>query len=293
VSLLPRPYRPHGKKEASLTPLIVLINALIVGVLLLMVFFIYLFITSDELTPPSRPNVQSAADNAQNAQLIIDEPEPEPEITPTIMTRAITTPPFGAENSGSIVFIPGDFDREFFENDLFIGDSIMTGISHYRHISPANVFAKVGINPDNVRTTEIDGQTALGKATSMNPARIFIMLGSNGLDYLTAETMVARMATFAASLPSSDIIVLTIPPVTAKYAETVTAYDVMERINNINTLLISTAADNTYTVIDTTAILKDSTGYLAAEYAENDGLHFKSGAYNAMLSYIQAVLENS
>jgi lysophospholipase L1-like esterase len=260
-----------------------------------MLFFIYRYITSEEEAPPSRtpPPENNANTEADN----IPSEDPEPIITttpPPSMTRATTTPPETGSND-AFVFIPGDYDKEFFANNLFIGDSIMTGIHLYGHIPAGNVFAKVGLNLVSVLTTEIDDETVLSKAVRMKPARIFIMLGSNEIGYSTGADMIPRMLTFIDTLknkvPDSEVIVLTISPVTAAHEQS--RPENMEDINNYNNLLKEASSANNFFLIDVGEILKDSTGYFAQEYAESDGLHFKSGAYKAILSYIQFTIENS
>ena len=291
--------RPQSfvKKEASLTPIIMITNILIAGVLLLMVFFAYKYFTSEE------------ADDEQltidNEQLTIDETEPdvgddalgvppeEPEIPePPVMTKAVTTPPY-AEEAPEIVIIP-DYTDEFYENAMFIGDSIMTGIHLYGHIPAGNVFAKVGVNPDSVMETKISGQTALEMAVDMKPARIYIMLGSNGIAFMSAGRMVSDMEEFIAELekavPNSQIILLTIPPVTDEYDRE--HPETIEKITAYNTLLLEAAERNNYFIIDTASILSTTTGFLAPAYAEVDGLHFRNAAYKAILSYIQFTIEN-
>lgn len=280
-----RRLRPYGKKEASLTPLIIIVNILIAGVLLLLVFFIYRYISTE-------PDEQFTIDKEQT---VIDEPEPETieeEPEPRIMTKAVTTPP--PSYSAPQIFVPAGFNEEFFENSLFIGDSIMTGIHLYGHIPAGNVFAKVGVNPESVTYTEIGGQTALDKASDMKPVRIYIMLGSNGIAFMSAGRMIADMEEFIEELeravPDSEIVLLTIPPVTYEYEKE--HPETIEKINSFNALLLESAQRNNYFIIDTASILSTDTGYLSPAYAEVDGLHFRSSAYKTMLSYIQHNIEN-
>ena len=287
----PRRFRLHNKKEATLTPAIILINALIAGVLLLMVFFIYNYVTSEEGPAPTRTTPTEPG--------ITDEPpditEPDITTTPISMTKGTTTPPFGGDNPEFPLFTPGVYDDDFFTDDLFIGDSIMTGIHLYGFIPVPNVFAIQGLNPNSVKTEEINGKTAYAKVEEMNPARIYIMLGSNGVAFMTGANMVTHMEEFISELkaiaPASEIILLTIPPVTAEYEAS--NPERTADINEFNALLKASALRNGYFLIDTAAILKDGAGHLAENYAEADGLHFKGSAYKAVLSLIQYTIENS
>lgn len=80
-----------------MTPVIIAVKVLIAGVLLLMAYFAYQYIITDDLTPArSIPAIADAEDSIPDVPLNGDEPEPEPEVTttpPVSMTRATTTPP--------------------------------------------------------------------------------------------------------------------------------------------------------------------------------------------------------
>jgi lysophospholipase L1-like esterase len=285
--------RHYGREKASLKPLIVLTNILIAGVVLLMVYLIYKHFTEEIPDAESGGNSSEAPEISDISEisdgLLIPEIMREPEELE--MTRATTTPPPGL--AAVEEYIPAEFDEEFFENALFIGDSIMTGIHLYGHVLPSNVFAKVGVNPDSVAYTEIDNQTALQKAVAMRPERIYIMLGSNGISYMEAELMLTYMESFMSELgknvPNSEIILLTIPPVTLEYEQE--HPETTQKINYFNALLLESAANNNYLIVDTASVWKTNAGFLAPAYAEIDGLHFKNAAYKAMLSYIQFTLE--
>ncbi|MCL1823878.1 MAG: GDSL-type esterase/lipase family protein [Oscillospiraceae bacterium] len=284
-----------GKKEPSLTPAIILINLLIVGILILLGFFIYQFIGAEQDKTPYRPDLtpppQTPSTVVPAGTLPPEEEENVPESTttpPPSITKATTDPP------DIIKPVPpsGEFDKNFFANDLFIGDSITTGLPGYGFLPAGNVFAKVGLSLAYAASTEIDGETSLNKATAMKPERIFIMLGTNEIGHNNPADLAPRMKTFVEALkntvPDSEIYILTIPPVTAAHEQS--SPENMEKINTYNDLLKILASENGFNLIDICAILKDSAGYFSSEYAEADGLHFKGTAYKAILSYIQEIL---
>ena len=293
VNALPRRY---GKKESSLTPAIILINVIIVGVLLLMVFLIYKYITAEDYAPPSRTTPAPPVPQTVVPEETIAATEETEEVTTIIMTKAVTTPPetLSEQIISAPVLPPGDYDLAFFANDLFIGDSIMTGLSGYGFLPAENVFAKIGLSLYTISNTEIEGRTVYKKAKEMNPPRIYIMLGSNEIGGSSGTEMISRMAPFVNELKSSaadsEIIIMTIPPVTADHERS--HAENMPSINEYNTLLKSFALENGYTLIDICEALKDSTGYMAEIYAEQDGMHFLGAAYKAMLSNIQKTIDN-
>lgn len=182
-----------------------------------------------------------------------------------------------------------DYEKAFFDNFLFIGDSISTGLSGYNFLPVNNVFAKQGFTPNNIPDKEIDGFTVTGKAADMKPDTIVIMLGTNGLSYIDTGVMATAYGKLIDSLktasPDSRIVILSIPPVTAKHeAEKPENLTV---INDYNDKLKTLADEKDAVFIDINAILAAEDGYTADIYAEADGLHLKGEAYKRILSEIE------
>ncbi len=191
--------------------------------------------------------------------------------------------------------VSGEYNKEFFGSDLFIGDSISTGYFLYGFMDEKNVFAKIGLNPSSVLTKSVP--TVYGEITAEDmvrytlPKRVYIMLGSNGIQWLSGESMLRSMKsltdTITLASPETEIVIVGVPPVTAAYDSTVEGMDVMAAVNAYNSGLAQFAAENSLIFIDPGVILKDSTGYFAGQYAEADGMHFKSATYKVLLSYIE------
>lgn len=191
--------------------------------------------------------------------------------------------------------VSGEYNKEFFESDLFIGDSISTGYFLYGFMDEKNVFAKIGLNPSSVLTKCVP--TVYGEITAEDmvkytlPRRVYIMLGSNGIQWLSGESMLRSMKSLTDKItlasPETEIVIVGVPPVTAAYDATVEGMDVMAAVNSYNSGLAQFAAENSFIFIDPGAILRDSTGYFAGQYAEGDGMHFKSATYKVLLSYIE------
>lgn len=182
-----------------------------------------------------------------------------------------------------------EYDKEFYNNTLFIGDSIFTGFSGFGYLLPENVFAQVGLNPESALTKQIDGVTAAEKALAMQPERICIMLGTNGLAFLSSDYMVSEMSKLVDSLkencPDTQIVILSIPPVTEEHEKE--NPEKIAVISDYNSKLEALAEEKECTYIDIFTMLQDENGYLAEEYAEVDGLHFLGKAYGVVLSRIQ------
>ena len=190
-----------------------------------------------------------------------------------------------------------NYDKEFFENDLFIGDSITTGLSLYGALSPKNVAAAVGYTPYKAYNTEIalgDGTngTAFDYAVKMQPKRIFIMLGSNGITTASAmeDSYRTLLDKLAKKCPDSTVYLLAVTPVTSD--STTAAYSGITNtmITDFNKFIKSLADEKGLTYIDMYSLLSDEDGYFLHEYAESDGLHFKGVTYKVMLSYIESLI---
>ena len=187
-----------------------------------------------------------------------------------------------------------EYNHEFFDRGLIIGDSISVGLVNYGFLKPENVFAQIGLTPASVLTTDIDGTTVYTKAAGLNPDYICIMLGTNGLSYLSEDFMAEKMSEFIDGLrqtcPNAKIFLVSIPPVTAEHESE--KPEKIENITKYNEHISKLAEEKSAPFINTFVLLQDSDGYLAADYAENDGLHLKASAYPVVLSAIQTAVES-
>lgn len=211
--------------------------------------------------------------------------------------ETISVSPAAAENAalGMSGEVSGEYDKEFFSSDLFIGDSISTGYSLYGFMDDKNVFAKIGLNPSSVLTKSVP--TVYGEITAETmisytlPKRVYIMLGSNGIQWLSGESMLKSMKSLTDMIkeksPETMIVIVGVPPVTAAYDSTVEGMNVMAAVNDYNSGLSKFAAENSCIFVDPGDILKDNTGYFAGAYAEGDGMHFKAATYKLLLNYLQ------
>ena len=83
----------------------------------------------------------------------------------------------------------------YFNDAVFIGDSLTTGIQLYNILPDTTVLAAVGVGLENIYSKEVIGpsgsqQTILAAADSQQPAKIYVMLGINGLKGLVLDKTV-------------------------------------------------------------------------------------------------------
>lgn len=189
------------------------------------------------------------------------------------------------------------YDKSFFANDLFIGDSISTGIYLYNKLDMKNVAATVGYTPYKAYSNEIDlpdgtTGTAVDYAKSMQPTRIFIMLGSNGLASASAmedsyNTLIDKLT---AACPDTAIYCISVSPVTIDSTGAANGGITNDMVVSFNTFVKSMCTDKGIKYIDFYSEIVDENGYFMEEYAEADGLHFKGITYDRMLNYIQNII---
>ena len=279
------------KKINGLSVAIIALNIVIVGIVILLVVLVYLHMKEDTdngrtgttTTPPpvSESDTISQEDPPQPAETTTEEPDAQDTTTEEESdTEETSTTPVSPVTG---------YNRGFFDNDLFIGDSISTGLYLYGFLDKTNVFAEVGLNPESAIYHQIDGVTCVDKTAAMQPRNIYIMLGTNGLAYFEGSYMAGKVVELIEALetacPTAAIYIITIPPVTA--AHEAAGQETMAMVNTYNSQLKAICTQGGYDCIDLCSLLQDENGYLSVKYAEADGLHFLGDAYTAMLSYVE------
>lgn len=245
---------------------------------------------SEESNDEDRPHTPPVSMTKRSTEPT--EPPPPPETTPKPAEESIPSESTTPSTS---------YSKEFFANDLFIGDSISTGLYLYGKLEMKNVAAGIGYTPYKAYSEEIDlydntSATALEYAQSMQPKRIFIMLGSNGMGSSTdIDAMKGSYATLleklADSCPETDIYCISISPVTADSSSAASAGITNEMIRDFNGSVKKICDEMGAIYLDLYSLLIDENGYFSAEYAEVDGLHFLGSTYDVMLSFIQNEIE--
>ena len=285
------------RKTDGLSVAILILNVLIVGVIITLCVLIYLYM-SGKLEQTDVSNLgQAAQTSATTTTTQITTVPFETTAESTSSTTTTTEPVFETTGDGTdetIVAVETDiYDTEFYADDLFIGDSIATGLLNYGYLNSDQVYAQIGLNPESAHATEYDGYTAVTRAEELQPKRIYIMLGSNGLAYMGNTYMVEQTQILIEKIkevtPDSYIYLISIPPVTKAHESE--GQETMAMVNGYNKLLKELADEIGVIYLDLCSELQDSTGYFSDAYAEADGLHFLGTAYKKMLSFIQKSIQ--
>lgn len=178
--------------------------------------------------------------------------------------------------------------KTFQRKTIFAGDSICQGIGYpgwaYPYMSikgKKKVIAYRGLNTVTFHTKRIfKGKTGLQKLIAEKPYRVYMMLGMNEIHFRKTSSMIAEYKSMIKEIqqacPDTDIVLCAISPVTrAERAR----HPGHWQISVFNKKLKALAKKTGCRYFDYTAFLKDSGGYLKAQYAEGDGYHWKSSAY--------------
>ncbi len=222
---------------------------------------------------------------------------PAPAATTSAAESTTSEPEESTSSEPESSGLSESYDKEFFADDLFIGDSITTGLSLYGALPTKNVAAAVGYTPYKAYNTEIDlpdgtTGTAFDYAVKMQPKRIFLMLGSNGITTASAmeDSYRTLLNKLAKKCPDSKVYLLAVTPVTDDSTQATYAGITNTMITDFNKFVKSLADEKGLTYIDMYSLLSDDNGYFLHDYAEKDGLHFKGVTYKVMLSYIESLI---
>ncbi|NMB29815.1 MAG: hypothetical protein GX988_00010 [Clostridiales bacterium] len=215
----------------------------------------------------------------------------ESSTTTTVSTSVVTTttpeaePPSATDHDA--------IDKSYFDDAVFVGDSITVGYSAYGFIDEKSVLASQGMNIEKINTEKIKSPEngnyiILDHLINLKPPKVYVMLGSNGIAWLSNEFMIGEYDNFVKgikeALPDSIIYIVSVPPVT-KELESGDNPITNIMIDGFNSDLEEMANQNNMFYLDLASELKDDDGYLFEEFAEKDGMHFKYAAYEKSLDF--------
>ncbi len=174
-------------------------------------------------------------------------------------------------------------NRRYFEDSLFMGDSLMEPLSLYEYLPPSNVLAFKG---RNTKTALQDVQAI----TNLNPARIFLSYGMNDLN-LTSDPEVFGgdygnlIKQIKLTKQDAEIVLLSILYVSdAAIAEQPSL--ARSRVDDFNQIIEQLAQDNDLVYLDITSLTEDGRLY------EADGIHPVSSYYTKLLNFIKSEFIN-
>ena len=190
----------------------------------------------------------------------------------------------------------GPVDMTYFNDAVFVGDSLTVGLGAYGVLPSENIYADTGLNLDTIEKKQCistaNGTVTVAEAIKLSqPAKIYIMLGSNGIAWMSIDSMISKYTTFFTAVhtaaPKAKIYIESILPVTAAKEASDSRYS-NEKINEYNARLSEFTKTQNVFFLDTHSALVTSDGTLNTQYAEADGMHLKKAGYEALLEYFKS-----
>lgn len=188
-------------------------------------------------------------------------------------------------------------DNSYFDDALFIGDSISKGLWVYEVLPKSNVIAdqNVGINQIVAGEAVYNGKggqkVTLYQAieqSGITPKKLYILLGSNGIPGFDNDYHInfyyKLIDEIKAKFPNTVIYVQSVTPIT-KAASSKRKTFTTEKINDFNELVYKMAQEENVYFLNVEDALMDGDGRLNAEYAGGDGIHMLKSGYVALLDY--------
>lgn len=171
-------------------------------------------------------------------------------------------------------------DKSYYDNVLFIGDSLTVGLSMYGNLKNANYFCINGMGADEALGKDMDGVTLDALLDSYQYEAVYIMLGINDMgikrrSYLSVYE--ALLDHVQEKQPNASIVIQSILAVTSAYTADHPKIN-NDEIRERNAGLAEMADGVQIFYLDLNTFFVDDAGNLRESQAR-DGLHLKSNAY--------------
>lgn len=175
-------------------------------------------------------------------------------------------------------------NRLYFEDSVFMGDSLTEPLDFYDILNKSSVLAKKG-------QSVLDAKIAANKLSGLNPKKVFLLYGLNDLE------MFPNIADFKKNYgelvdavkqnaANAEVYAQSVMPVQKKVQDKNKSYS-DERIAKFTEAVQQVAKEKDIHYIDIKPVIKDK------EYLfEPDGMHFTAKFYDFWLDYLKDYLEN-
>ncbi|MEF9983516.1 MAG: GDSL-type esterase/lipase family protein [Oscillospiraceae bacterium] len=255
--------------------------------------------TSEGKEKPFSPSTQSSTEQNSNQEDLSsssDQSSQQSASEETSSSEESSKETSQPDKSKTLVEETERVRSNYFDDAVFIGDSITTGISLYDILPNTTVLASTGINLQSIMTSEVipSGEnkiTVLDALSAANANKIYIMLGANGLAFLGAEETVKYYSAFVDAVikakPDSIIYIQSIFPIQEeKFAQRYQGNLTNKTIDETNELLLKLAEEKKVYYVEPAKVFKDENGGLMNDVTP-DGLHFNAEYYTKWIDYLK------
>ena len=174
----------------------------------------------------------------------------------------------------------GAVDKSYYDNVLFIGDSLTVGLSMYGNLKNATYFCITGMGVSEALNKDMGGVTLDALLDVRQYDAVYIMLGINDMgskrkSYLSSYS--SLVSHVLEKQPNAGIVIQSILAVTSSYTAEHPNFN-NDEIRERNTSLAALADGEHIFYLDLNAYFVDAAGNLQDSQAR-DGLHLKSSSY--------------
>ena len=269
-------------------PIVIIMNVILAMLIALVVLFVVAFVKemNDDYTSSQESSVITSSEEESDITSSEETSSNETDATSSAPTHQTPT-------SGVLV---GESDRvlnSYFDDVVFVGDSLTEGIKLYDIMSNATVLSHTGLGLDNIYTKEVVEQEDGTKISVMdaleveeNVGKIYILMGPNSIGY-NKETFVSKYGLIIDTVkqlhPNAIIYIQSMLPVT-----TSNNYKLDNAvIDEYNLALLDLAEEKEVYYLDVNSALKGPDGALPTEASPADGMHFNATYYQKWFDYLK------
>lgn len=233
-------------------------------------------VSQSESGPPQDNEVSGAASESGSEPELDSEPEP------------VQMPVFdGAVPASDAV------GQEYFDDAVFVGDSITEGMTIYNGMSNAAILAYSGINFSTIRSAQVMKQEDGARTTIMEElgkkkyGKVYVMLGGNEVKSMDKDTFLAYyeklLDEIRAMQPDAVFYVQSMTPVTEN-----NNYQMNNpRIDDYNQGIMELCGRKGFYFLNVAESMKDERGMLPTEASPKDGLHFGQAYFDKWIAYLK------
>lgn len=271
------------RKNTFLPVLLMLLAAILIS---LAIAGVWQAVSNQENAPlqsvSSSQPVSSSEESSQPEELSEASSEPEPIIKeePEIKLIQGTVPqsdPVGID---------------YFDDAVFVGDSITTGIELYGMMENTDVLAGTGVNLLTVYTAQVvkldDGSriTIMDGLKNKQYKKVYVMLGGNEVRDEAKEQFIKNYTRVIDDIqelqPNAELYIQSITPVTK-----INNYRMdNQRIDEYNQALLDLCKEKGVYYVNVAECMKDESGMLPDAASPADGMHFGPEYYKKWFNYL-------
>ncbi len=191
-------------------------------------------------------------------------------------------------------------DDTYFQDALFIGDSILKGFKLFVFPYPNNVIAEQNAGLDQIYANRdvyfesADVKTTLWNAIDTfipNPEKIYVLIGVNGIPGLENDQSMKYYEDLIVKLkeryPNKVMYVCAVTPLTKELSDKRAPSFSTEKLDDFNQQLYTLCQNQNVYYLQTDENLKDEDGRLLPEYDAGDGMHLNKAGHTVLFDYFK------